>query len=318
MQRRKLTFSLVLAGLLLGLTALAAGAAGLFAEPDVSVLYTLEGDGGAGSFGWVAASLGDLNGDGAPETIVTAPFIAGPAGNASGKVYVYDGATGALLHDETGARLSLFGHSATVAGDVNGDGTPDYVVGAPTLDVFGFGLGLTGQTFVYSGADHSLLLTLSGPGGAAFGASVSGAGDVDGDGHADIFVGSTYASVAQNNGGQVALYSGADGSLLWTVDGAFPDGFLGSAVGALGDVSGDGVPDLVAGAQGAGRKAHGEAYALSGVDGNVLFTMKPVGLPSEPSTFAQYHASAAPDVNGDGITDIYVGDYNARRGQHQG
>ena len=318
MQRKKLTFSLVLAGLLLSITALAAAAAGLFVEPEVTVLYTLDGDGGAGTFGWVAASPGDLNGDGAPETIVTAPFITGPAGNLSGKIYVYDGATGGLLHDETGGQFSLFGHSAAAAGDINGDGTPDYVIGAPTLDVFGVGFGLTGQTFVYSGADHSLLLTLTGPGGSAFGASVAGAGDVDGDGLADILVGSTYATGAQSNGGQAALYSGVDGSLLWSVDGAFAQGFLGSAVGALGDVSGDGVPDVVAGAQGAGRRAHGEAYALSGVDGTVLFTMTPVGLPSQPSTFAQYHASAAPDVNGDGITDIYVGDYNARRGQSQG
>ena len=319
MRYKKQLSILILAGLLLGLTVLTAGAAGLFVEPEVTVLYTLDGEGGAGTFGWVAASLGDLNGDGAPETVVTAPFIAGPAGNFAGKIYVYDGATGALLHDTVGTRFAVFGHSVTTAGDVDGDGTPDYVVGAPTLDVFGVGFGLTGQTFVYSGADHSLLLTLDGPGGAAFGASVAGAGDVNGDGHADIFVGSTFASNVQNNGGQVALYSGADGSLLWVVDGAFAGGFLGSAVGALGDVSGDGVPDVVAGAQGAGTRARGEAYAFSGVDGSLLFTMKPVGLPGgTPGTFGQYHASAAADVNGDGITDIYIGDYSARRGQSQG
>ena len=315
-RKKRFAFGLFIA-LLLFSTTVALAASLFFLEPEVDVLYSVDGDGGAGSFGWVAAALGDLNGDAAPETIVTAPFLAG-ASPFEGKIYIYDGASGALLHDQRGSGFSLFGHSATVAGDVNGDGIPDYVVGAPGLDAFGVPFGTVGQAIVYSGADHSVILTISGAAGTAFGASVSGAGDVNEDGQADILVGSTYASSLAANGGNLSLYSGADGSLIWSVDGIYENGFLGSGVGELGDVSGDGVPDVVAGAQGAGSKGRGEAYAFSGTDGSALYTMKPVGLPGQTPTFGQYHASAAPDVNGDGVTDIYIGDYNARRGQSQG
>ena len=314
MDKRKSLFVGLLVLMLMAATSLIALGQGLFAEPEVEVLYSLDGDGGLGGFGWVAAPITDLNGDGAAEVIVTAPFFADGANNLAGKIYIYSGADGSLVHATVGSNaFAIFGHSATFAGDVNGDGVEDYVVGAPGLDVFGTGSGLVGQVFVYSGADHSLLLTLTGPAGIAFGASVSGAGDVNHDGFGDILVGSTYASERAPQGGQAAVYSGTDGSLIWEKNGRFENGFMGSAVGKLEDLNHDGAPELIVGAQGAGNNGRGRAYLFSGRNGRRVYTMRPVGRPGVPATFAQYHASNAGDITGDGIDDIFIGDYNASR-----
>jgi hypothetical protein len=163
-----------------------------------------------------------------------------------------------------------------------------------------------------------VLLSITGQPGTAFGADVAGAGDVNGDGSDDFIVGATRASASYAQAGQVTLFSGADGTALWTVDGFSEGAALGGGVGLVGDVNGDEVPDQVAGARGGGEKGRGEAYVLSGVDGSIIYSLNPVGLPGSPPTFALFHASGAGDVNNDGVPDVYIGDYNAQRGQHQG
>lgn len=115
------------------------------------------------------------------------------------------------------------------------------------------------------------------------GTAVSGAGDVNGDGHADLIVGAENASGSKELAGRVTVFSGADGSELWSRDGKHAWDLLGSAVDVVGDVNGDGVPDQVVGAWGAtGRdggvaagSGRGEAYVLSGADG---ITCSPVSV----------------------------------------
>lgn len=292
--------SVLLFGLAIGLTV---SASGPFVEPDVTVLHTFTGDDGAGFFGWVAENLGDLDGDGVNDVITSAPFFDGNAG----KIYVYSGADGTLLNAVTGDGLQVLGYSTSTAGDVNDDGVPDYVAGAPAAS----------RAVVYSGADHSVLLELHGAGSDAFGASVAGAGDVNGDGHSDLIVGASNAGHTFPFAGRVSLYSGADGTLIWTRDGEREESYLGSSVGLVGDVNGDGVPDQVAGARGAGKHGRGEAYVFSGATGDVLYTMTPVGQPGVDQdgnplpTFGLFFASGAGDVNNDGTPDVFVGDYNA-------
>jgi hypothetical protein len=283
---------------------LAAAAAGptdanaQFAEPEVEVLRLFEGDEVGDSFGWVAADLGDLDGDRVHDVAI--PAIT--RDNFAGRVSIFSGADGSLLHQIDGQPGQRLGFSVETAGDVDGDCTPDYIIGG-------------GQVQVRSGADHSLLLDLTATTGFAH--SVRGVGDLDGDGKGDVAVGRQGASFSFPSAGRVFALSGADGSILWTRDGDAAGHLLGSALGAVGDVNGDRVPDVLAGAFGAGPSGGGEAYLLDGVDGSTLRTLAPVD-PASAQVFGQFFASGASDMDGDGITDAFVADYAAGAGPATG
>ena len=195
----------------------AAVAAVGFLEPDVTVIRSHTGGPSAsGLYGWVGADLGDLDGDGVPDYGIT-DIIDSTGGPLAGRAYVYSGADGSVLNTVEGVAGELLGYSLASAGDVNADGVPDYVVGAP-----GFAAIVPtppGRAIVYSGADHSVLHEFAPDTITRMGTAVSGAGDVNGDGHADLIVGSQDAANGKNNGeqaGRVTVYSGADGSVVWS------------------------------------------------------------------------------------------------------
>jgi hypothetical protein len=137
---------------------------------------------------FLVASAGDVNGDGFSDVVLADPQITeGPPGQAS----VYLGSLPGIntspvnLIGPDGA-YGEFGYSVSTAGDVNGDGFSDLVVGAPNV-----ARGI-GRAYIYLGAVSGLSMspavTLVAPSGRNFGASVVGAGDVNGDGYADVVV----------------------------------------------------------------------------------------------------------------------------------
>lgn len=286
-------------------------ATGPFVETDVTTIHMFQGENIGDGFGWVGANLGDLDGDGAADFATTAPFFGGD--EARGKVYVYSGKSGTVLNTFVGEPNSRMGYTMSTAGDTDHDGTPDYVVG---------GFGRPGRVVVFSGKDHQILLDLPNPQQTpqAFGISASGAGDVNGDGHADLIVGASRANASETITwtGRIYLYSGLDGKLLWEHLGATPQGRLGVGVAMIGDVNGDGIPDQAAAASGAGEHGLGEAYAFSGKDGTILYTMKPILEKASGGTFGAFFVSSAGDVNKDAISDIFIGDYAAQRGDAAG
>ena len=283
-------------------------ASGPFVEADVEIIHTFEGENIGDVFGFVAENLGDINGDGVNDLIIPA-ILNSQNGTVAGKVYIFSGADRSLLNTVLGNPFELFGYSSTTAGDVDNDGVPDYVIGG-----IGFApAGVPGRVAVYSGASHIKLLEWTGQVGERFGASVAGAGDVNGDGHGDILVGATFASNTFNRAGRVTMFSGKDGSVLWFHDGQGEEHFLGSGLGMVGLLDGDDAPEVVAGAYGAGLGHGGEAYVYSGATGARIYTLAPFAH-GTADRFGQFFASGAGDINNDGVPDIFIGDYNDKRG----
>ena len=132
---------------------------------------------------------------------------------------------------------------ASVPGDVDGDGIVDLYVSDWADGADG---PRTGRIYVVSGADGSRLLDIAGEGpGDGFGIGAADAGDVDGDGRADLIVGAWQQDDAAPGGGKAYLYSGRDGRLLWSLTSRVMGETFGFDATGLGDVDGDGAVDFL-------------------------------------------------------------------------
>lgn len=265
-----------------------------------TVLFELLGPAPNSSFGFSAASSGDVDGDGWTDLVVGAPgddTVAMSAGTA----WVYSGVDGSALHVFQGASaFSLLGWSVDGAADVNRDGHADIVVGAPRADHLGYE---HGSAYVYSGKDGSLIWRFDGTQDASFGSAVAAVGDVDGDTVPDIAVGADFDSSYTWVAGAVYVFSGRTGQVLLGAGGGQINDAFGFAVDAAGDVNQDGVPDLIVGAPQFGGLYPGYAQVLSGADGSVLYTWTGDG----PFDEFGFSVAGLGDVDGDGYPDLAVG-----------
>ncbi len=244
----------------------------VFAGSDGHELFHFDGRAAGDYLGRWVAGPGDVNGDGIPDVLAGAPYSS-PNGFESGTAFVWSGADGSLLHEwHGGAAGDWFGKSVGAAGDVDGDGLGDLIVGSPFTDPNG--LVGAGSAFVYSGATGQLLYRWDGDDNwVQQGRAVSGAGDVNGDGFADLAVGRPYADFSARDAGSLFVYSGADGSLLWRVDGEAKGDQFGFSIAPAGDVDGDGQVDVVTGCRmcdPGGRDGAGAVYVLDGADGSLI------------------------------------------------
>jgi hypothetical protein len=238
--------------------------------------------------GWSAAFIGDVDGDGVVD------LLAGSQpGMTPGRVLLASGATGATIHEWLGAVVGDgFGWIVANAGDTDGDGIDDVLIGVP--DVNGVS-GAVGAIYLYSGASGALRFSIAGTHpGDLLGYSLAGVGDVDGDGSSDVIVGIPGADTA-------LLLSGTDGSTLQTFSAAAAKTF-GASVDGAGDLDLDGVPDVIVGAWNYSGGAHGGAlFAYSGATGAKLFECD---NPSGPPGFG--FVRRGPDIDGDGRPDPIV------------
>jgi hypothetical protein len=268
------------------------------------------GDAELDEFGHSVSTAGDVNGDGYDDVIVGATGN-DAGGMRAGRAYIFFGGPGA----DTTADLTLtgqalydnFGWSVSTAGDVNGDGYGDVIVGAPWNDSGGPEAGRAYVFFGGPGADTTADLVFTGEAiGDNFGSSVSTSGDVNGDGYHDLIVGAYGNDVGGPEAGRAYVFFGGPGSdttadLIFTGE-AGGDSF-GSSVSTAGDVNGDGYDDVIVGAY----------YAYAGI-AYVFF-----GGPSADTTadltfmgealydYFGWSVSTAGDVNGDGYGDVIVG-----------
>lgn len=280
-----------------------AGALYLLSGADGSVIRRHDGLGQDHRFGFLVSSAGDANQDGVEDYAASARRD-NSFRYPSGTVLLYSGADGSVLRQFSSARnWDRFGHALAAAGDVNGDGHDDLIVGAPDDDFSGIG---TGSVFIYSGADGSALHTLRGNKvWDRFGSSVCSVGDLDFDGRPDFAVGVPQRESGFKEAGAVELYSGRTGALLMRVPGRSRDAYFGTEVVAMGDVTGDGVPDFAAsGVLNANNFEGYDGYVeiRSGADGALIASME-----SQAAGEGFGMSLAAADISGDGLLDLIVG-----------
>ncbi len=275
------------------------------------------GAGGAGplEMGAAVATGGDVNGDGLDDVIIGAPRDDAAIPN-EGVAYVQHGvaANGSLISSATtlagGQSNSRFGSAVAIAGDVDGDGYDDALVGAPDYNA---GAGGEGRAFLFRGSAGGVLTmplwTSTGAPGQHWASAVSTAGDMNRDGHADIAVASHRDGTNGAAAGRVAIHLGGPGgpaaSPSFEVFGDVAGDSLGFALAAAGDVNGDGYDDLVIGAPG-DSLATGGAFLVYGAASPPYAVFK-FGTSFQPGAGYGRAVAGRGDVDGDGFADVAVG-----------
>ena len=328
--------------------------------------FKLDGENNYDYSGYLVSAVGDINGDGYNDLLVGASGY--PSGSFTGRSYVVFGVPGvgksgnlllSNLNGTNGFKLDgesngdWSGYSVSAAGDINGDGCNDLLIGA-----LGYPSGSNkGRSYVVFGvpgvgkSGDLLLSSLNGTNGFKLdgenngdnsGQFVSAAGDINGDGHADLLIGAYGYPSGSNKGRSYVVFGGPgvgqSGDLLlsslngangFKLDGENNNDYSGSSVSAVGDINGDGYADVVIGADGYPSGAYkGRSYMVFGgpevgQSGNLLLSSlngaNGFKLDGENNNdYSGFSVSAVGDINGDSVDDLLIGARGYLSGSNKG
>ncbi len=263
--------------------------------------------------------LGDINGDGYSDVIAGANYYHNVQAN-EGAAFIYYGSstgtttTGALML-EINIASSYFGDAVGAAGDVNGDGYSDVIVGA---ERFTNGQTEEGAFWIYHGSATGLTTTAaakveSNQASNHLGISVNSAGDVNGDGYSDVIVGQYAYTNGQTYEGVAFVYHGSSGGInttpVTTLECNVAGAYFGFSVNSAGDVNGDGYSDVVVGAYNYnnGESGEGAVFIYHGSSSGISTTVAMMAESNNAGWNLGRSVACGGDVNGDSYSDVIAG-----------
>lgn len=291
-----------------------------FSTPD----WISESDLVGAAYGASVTSAGDVNGDGYADIIVGAPDYKNSQ-DREGRAYVYHGSAIGIQPlpawtFESNLTECGIGWSVTSAGDVNGDGFDDVLVGSEYCSPTPATDNREGRVYLFLGSATGLSTTsawMIQGGGAeeSLGWSIASAGDVNNDGYDDVIVGAPWASYPEDHEGRAYVFYGSASGLAeeadWITESNVDWSDYGVSVASAGDVNNDGYDDVIIG--------HGNMYNPEVREGRVyVYLGSATGLSTNPlwqyennhtDTVLGESVACAGDVNGDGFSDVIVGGF---------
>ncbi|MBC8172588.1 MAG: FG-GAP repeat protein [Chitinophagales bacterium] len=280
---------------------------------------TMEIDQSNAYYGFAISNAGDVNGDGYIDMIVGAKGFSNGQ-TSEGRVYVYHRLdtginTISSVSIESNQAYAFFGNAVSSAGDVNGDGFDDIIVGASEYDN---GQTNEGRVYIFFGSSSGIniipaQIMESDQAYAFFGNAVSAAGDVNNDGYDDVIVGAYWYDQGQSNEGRVYIYHGSPIGINTTpvisMEGNQINAHLGVSVSGAGDVNSDGYDDVIVGADNFsnGQTGEGRAYIYYGSATGISPVSSTILESNQEHAGFGFSVSDAGDVNGDDYYDVIIG-----------